>query len=116
MGRFRKGRFNGRAFHRWCPRCGTGLASHEVAQGYEETEANTVSVPFKMKDEDTYFLVWTTTPWTLISNVALCVNPDADYVKVESKGYKFILCKTLVSSVLGDDVKVLELRILLNNL
>ena len=92
----------------WCPRCGTGLASHEVAQGYETITANTVIVPFKRVDADEYFLVWTTTPWTLISNVALCVNPDADYVKVESKGYKFILCKTLVQSVLGDDVKVLE--------
>ena len=92
----------------WCPRCGTGLASHEVAQGYEPTVANTVIVPFKRKDADEYFLVWTTTPWTLISNVALCVNPNADYVKVESKGYKFILGKTLVNSVLGEDAQVLE--------
>jgi len=92
----------------WCPRCGTGLASHEVAQGYESTVANTVIVPFKRVDADEYFLVWTTTPWTLISNVALCVNPNADYVKVESKGYKFILAESLVNSVLGDDVKVLE--------
>ena len=92
----------------WCPRCGTGLASHEVAQGYEETEANTVYVPFKMKDEDTYFLVWTTTPWTLLSNVALCVNPNVDYVKVESKGYNFIVAKDLANAVLGDDYKVLE--------
>ena len=92
----------------WCPRCGTGLASHEVAQGYKEVTANTVIVPFKLKDEDTYFLVWTTTPWTLISNVALCVNPKEDYVKVESKGYKFILAKALVNSVLGDEYKVLE--------
>ena len=72
----------------WCPRCGTGLASHEVAQGYKEIDANTVIVPFKKKDEDCYFLVWTTTPWTLISNVGLCVNPDEDYIKVSSKGYK----------------------------
>ena len=92
----------------WCPRCGTGLASHEVAQGYESTVANTVIVPFKRVDKDEYFLVWTTTPWTLISNVALCVNPEADYVKVESKGYTFILGESLVNSVLGDDVKVLE--------
>ena len=62
----------------------------------------------KKKDEDVYFLVWTTTPWTLISNVALCVNPEYDYVKVESQGYKFILAEALVSKVLGDDVKVLE--------
>ena len=59
----------------YCPRCGTGLASHEVAQGYKEITVETVIVPFKRKDSDEYFLVWTTTPWTLISNVALCVNP-----------------------------------------
>ena len=92
----------------WCPRCGTGLASHEVAQGYKEIDANTVIVPFKKKDEDAYFLVWTTTPWTLISNVGLCVNPDEEYVKVESMGYKFILAKALVNAVLGDDYTELE--------
>ncbi len=92
----------------FCTRCGTGLASHEVAQGYKEIEAQTVIVPFKKKDEDVYFLVWTTTPWTLISNVALCVNPNEKYVKVESQGYKFILAENLVAKVLGDDVKVLE--------
>ena len=92
----------------WCPRCGTGLASHEVAQGYKEVTANTVVVPFKAKDEDVYFLVWTTTPWTLISNVALCVNPNEEYVKVESKGYKFILAKALATSVLGEEYEVLE--------
>ena len=92
----------------WCPRCGTGLASHEVAQGYETIAANTVTVPFKKKGADEYFLVWTTTPWTLIANVGLCVNPEEDYVTVESKGYKFILAEKLVSAVLGDDVKVLD--------
>jgi len=92
----------------WCPRCGTALASHEVAQGYEEVTANTVIVPFKKKDEDAYFLVWTTTPWTLISNVGLCVNPKEKYVKVESKGYKFILAEALAKATLGDDYKVLE--------
>ena len=92
----------------WCPRCGTGLASHEVAQGYKEVTANTVVVPFKAKDDDAYFLVWTTTPWTLISNVALCVNPNEEYVKVASKGYKFILAKALVNSVIGDEYEVLE--------
>ena len=92
----------------WCPRCGTGLASHEVAQGYKEVDANTVIVPFKMIDEDCYFLVWTTTPWTLIANVALCVNPDEKYVKVESKGYKFILAEALAGNVLGDDYKVID--------
>ena len=92
----------------YCTRCGTGLASHEVAQGYKEIDAQTVIVPMKKVDEDVYFLVWTTTPWTLISNVALCVNPEETYVKVESMGYKFILGKNLVSKVLGDDVTILE--------
>ena len=92
----------------YCPRCGTSLASHEVAQGYKEVSVDTVIVPMKKKDEDCYFLVWTTTPWTLLSNVALCVNPNETYVKVESMGYKFILAKALMNKVLGDDVKVLE--------
>ena len=93
----------------WCPRCGTGLASHEVAQGYKEISVNTVTVPFKRKDEDnTYFLVWTTTPWTLISNVALCVNPNEVYVKCESKGYNFIVAKALADKVLGEGYKVIE--------
>ena len=92
----------------WCPRCGTGLASHEVAQGYKSVDANTVIVPFKLKDKDEYFLVWTTTPWTLVSNVALCVNPNEEYVKVESKGYKFILASALVNKVLGEDYKVVK--------
>ena len=92
----------------YCPRCGTSLASHEVAQGYKEVSVDTVIVPMKKKDEDCYFLVWTTTPWTLIANVALCVNPDEDYVKVESMGYKFILAKALANKVLGDDYKIIE--------
>ena len=92
----------------YCTRCGTGLASHEVAQGYKEVTANTVIVPMKKKGEDVYFLVWTTTPWTLISNVALCVNPREEYVLVESQGNKFIVGKKLASKVLGDDYKVLE--------
>ncbi len=65
----------------YCPRCGTGLASHEVAQGYKEVNVDTVIVPMKKKDSDSYFLVWTTTPWTLISNVALCVNPNETLLK-----------------------------------
>ena len=92
----------------FCSRCGTGLSSHEVAQGYEEITVETVIVPFKLKEEEAYFLVWTTTPWTLISNVALCVNPDEDYVKVESKGYKFILAEKLASKVLDGEYEVLE--------
>ena len=92
----------------YCPRCGTELASHEVAQGYKEVSVNTVIVPFKIKNSDTYILAWTTTPWTLLANLALCVNPKLDYIKVESMGYKFIVAESLANSVLGDDYKVLE--------
>ncbi len=92
----------------YCPHCGTGLATHEVAQNYQTDTAITVYVPFKKKDEDVYFLVWTTTPWTLIANVALCVNPDEEYSLVESKGTKFILASKLVNTVLGDEVNTLK--------
>lgn len=92
----------------YCPRCGTELSANEVGQGYQEDSVNTVIVPFKIKDSDTYFLVWTTTPWTLIANVALCVNPDLEYIKVSSMGYKFIVAKSLANKVLGDDFEVLE--------
>lgn len=92
----------------YCPRCGTELSANEVGQGYQEDSVNTVIVPFKIKDSDTYFLVWTTTPWTLMANVALCVNPDLEYIKVSSKGYKFIVAKSLANKVLGDDYEVLE--------
>lgn len=106
---FKKGMFyEGHKILPYCPRCGTGLASHEVAQGYKEISVETVIVPFKKKDEDVYFLVWTTTPWTLISNVALCVNPNLTYVKVALGNYKFILAESLVSKVLGEEVEVLE--------
>lgn len=92
----------------YCPHCGTGLATHEVAQEYVSETALTVYVPFKKKDEDVYFLVWTTTPWTLIANVALCVNPEEDYSLVESKGTKFIVATSLVHQVLGEEVNILE--------
>ncbi len=93
----------------YCPRCGTGLASHEVAQGYEKISVNTVTVPFKLKDEEnTYLLIWTTTPWTLLANVAACVNPNEEYVKCLSKGYNFIVAKKLANKVLGDDYEVVE--------
>ena len=92
----------------YCPRCGTELASHEVSQGYKEVSVNTVIVPFKIKDKDEYFLVWTTTPWTLMANVALCVNPDLEYVKVLSRGYTFIVGKSLADKVLGEDYEVVE--------
>ena len=92
----------------YCPRCGTGLASHEVAQGYKDVQVNTVTVPFKLKNEDAYLLVWTTTPWTLLANVAICVNPNEEYIKVNSKGYKFIVAKKLADKVLGEGYEVLE--------
>ena len=92
----------------YCPRCGTELSSNEVAQGYQQDSVNTVIVPFKKKEEDIYFLVWTTTPWTLMANVAICVNPDLTYLKVGSQGYKFILCESLADKVLGEDYKILE--------
>ncbi len=106
---FKKGLFyEGHKILPYCPRCGTGLASHEVAQGYKEITVETVIVPFKKKAEDVYFLVWTTTPWTLISNVALCVNPNLTYVLVKSGDFKFILAESLVPKVLGEEVEILE--------
>ena len=92
----------------YCTRCGTGLASHEVAQGYKEIDVNSVIVPMKKKESDVYFLVWTTTPWTLIANVALCVNPEASYSLVESEGNKFILATNLVETVLGNEAKIID--------
>ena len=91
----------------YCPRCGTGLASHEVAQGYQEIKTNTVTVAFKRKDADEYFLVWTTTPWTLAANVALCVSPDADYIKAKSHGNVFICAKVLADKLLGEDYEII---------
>ena len=106
---YKKGMFyEGTRVVPYCPHCGTGLATHEVAQNYQTDTAITVYVPFKKKDEDIYFLVWTTTPWTLIANVALCVNPDEEYSLVESKGTKFILASSLVEKVLGKEVNVLK--------
>ena len=92
----------------YCPRCGTELSNFEVAQGYKEVSVNTVIVPFKLVDKDEYFLAWTTTPWTLMANLALCVNPDEEYIKVESMGYKFILAKKLADTVLGEDYCIVE--------
>ena len=100
--------YNGYKITPYCPRCGTSLSSHEVAQEYKEISVNTVIVPFKVKGDDSYFLAWTTTPWTLMANVALCVNPDSKYVKVLSKGYKFILAEELANKVLGEEYEVIE--------
>ena len=106
---FEKGLFyEGNRVTPYCPRCGTSLASHEVAQGYEDMTTDTVIVPMKSKNLDAYFLVWTTTPWTLLSNVGLCVNPKEDYILCESKGEKFILASALADSVLQSDYTVLK--------
>ncbi|MEG1777999.1 MAG: class I tRNA ligase family protein, partial [Angelakisella sp.] len=92
----------------YCPRCGTPLSSHEVAQGYKDVKEKSAIVRFKVKDEDAYFLAWTTTPWTLPSNVALCVNPEEEYAKVKQGGYTYYMASALVNTVLGEDAEVLE--------
>lgn len=93
----------------YCPRCGTGLASHEVAQGYKEVKTPTIVMKFKVKDEDAYFLAWTTTPWTVPSNVALAVNPEVDYLKVKHEdGNTYYIAKALAGKVLGEGYEVLE--------
>lgn len=86
----------------YCPRCGTPLSSHEVAQGYKLVKERSAIARFKVAGEDAYFLVWTTTPWTLPSNVALCMNPDETYVKVKAvDGYTYYLAEALADSVLS---------------
>ena len=83
----------------YCPRCGTPLSSHEVAQGYKDVKERSAIVKFKAKGEDAYFLAWTTTPWTLPSNLGLCVNPEVDYVKIRVAGTVYYLAAALVDSV-----------------
>ena len=86
----------------YCPRCGTPLSSHEVAQGYKNVKERSAVVRFKVVGEDAYFLAWTTTPWTLPSNVALCVNPDESYCKVAAAdGYTYYMAEALLDKVLG---------------
>ena len=86
----------------YCPRCGTPLSSHEVAQGYKTVKERSAVVRFKVIGEDAYFLAWTTTPWTLPSNVALCVNPDENYCKVKAAdGYTYYMAEALLDKVLG---------------
>ncbi len=86
----------------YCPRCGTPLSSHEVAQGYKNVKERSAVVRFKVVGEDSYFLAWTTTPWTLPSNVALCVNPDDIYCKVKAAdGYTYYMAEALLDKVLG---------------
>ncbi|MCR5557260.1 MAG: isoleucine--tRNA ligase, partial [Butyrivibrio sp.] len=90
----------------YCPRCGTPLSSHEVAQGYKTLKERTAVVLFKVAGEDAYFLAWTTTPWTLPSNIGLCVNPDETYVKVKAAdGYTYYLAQALADTVLGSLAK-----------
>ena len=86
----------------YCPRCGTPLSSHEVAQGYKDVKERSAMVKFKCKDEDAYFLAWTTTPWTLPSNLALCVNPEIDYVKLRVADTTYYLAEALVDTVFAD--------------
>lgn len=93
----------------YCPRCGTPLSSHEVAQGYKDVQEKSLIARFRVKgEENTYFLAWTTTPWTLPSNVGLCVNAKETYVKAEQDGSKYILAEELCDSVLEGDYTILE--------
>ena len=93
----------------YCPRCGTPLSSHEVAQGYKDVKEKSAIAKFKIKGRDNaYFLAWTTTPWTLPSNVALCVNPDEKYVEIETDGVTYILAEALLSSVIDTEYKIVK--------
>ncbi|GAB4363896.1 MAG: isoleucine--tRNA ligase [Calditrichia bacterium] len=93
----------------YCPRCETPLSSHEVSQGYREISDPSIYVKFRLKDEsDTYFLVWTTTPWTLISNVALAVHPNLDYLKVRYNNETLIIAEQRAAAVLGNDFEIVE--------
>ena len=95
----------------YCPRCGTALSSHEVAQGYKEVKETSATVRFRVPgEENTYFLAWTTTPWTLPSNVSLCVNPDVTYAYVRVDGKEtFIMAKDLIEAVLeGHDTEIIK--------
>ena len=90
----------------YCPSCGTPLSSHEVAQGYKTLKEKSAVVRFKAKDGDFYYLAWTTTPWTLPSNCALCVNPGETYVMVKDGEDKYILAEALISKVFGENAEV----------
>ncbi|MEG0793258.1 MAG: isoleucine--tRNA ligase [Lachnospiraceae bacterium] len=90
----------------YCPRCGTPLSSHEVAQGYKDVKEKSAIARFKVKGEDAYLLAWTTTPWTLPSNVALCVNPNETYVLVKHQEYTYYMAEALLEQVLKSDYEV----------
>ena len=93
----------------YCPRCGTPLSAQEVAQGYKDVKERSAIVRFKVANEDAYILAWTTTPWTLPSNVALCMHPTESYVKVKAAdGYTYYMAEALVEKVLGEGVEILE--------
>ena len=92
----------------YCPRCGTPLSSHEVAQGYKDVKERSAIVRFKVKGEEAYILAWTTTPWTLPSNVALCVHPDVAYIKAENDEKIYYLAEELADTVLKGEYKILE--------
>ncbi len=93
----------------YCPRCGTALSSHEVAQGYKDVKEKSCVAKFKRVGESGYFLAWTTTPWTLPSNVALCMNPDEDYAVIESEGEVYVLAEALIGAHF-QDYKVIEVK------
>ena len=92
----------------YCPRCGTPLSSHEVAQGYKDVKERSATVKFKVSGEDAYFLAWTTTPWTLPSNVALCVNADETYVKVKKGGEFYYMAEALLDAVLKEEYEIIK--------
>ena len=93
----------------YCTRCGTALSAHEISQGYKTVDDPSIFVKFKIKDEDAYFLAWTTTPWTLISNVALAVHPDEMYIKVRYKGQVIILAEEIAAKLLkGQEYEILD--------
>jgi isoleucyl-tRNA synthetase len=93
----------------YCPRCGTALSAHEISQGYKMVEEPSIYIKFKLKDEDSYFLAWTTTPWTLISNVALAVNPKESYIKIKYHGESLIIAEERASVLLkGQEYEIID--------
>jgi len=93
----------------YCPRCGTVLSAHELSQGYKTIDEPSIFVKFKLKNEDAYFIAWTTTPWTLISNVALAVHPDETYIKIRYKGQIFILAEARAGALLkGQEYEIID--------
>lgn len=101
--------YKGHKIMPYCPRCGTSLSSHEVAQGYKDVKENSLIAKFRVKGmENEYLLAWTTTPWTLPANVGLCVNPSETYAKIETEGEIYILAKALLDSVIKTEYTILS--------